>query len=108
MAGYILHYYNIIDRARVDELGPLSLPVVEKYGGEIMVASPVKVLKGKSIYSNMIIYKFESFEVALKCENSPESADFSKFRDQIIDGITIVLPSYTETENVIRSGYFRS
>ena len=108
MAGYILHYYNIMDRERVDELGPLSLPLVEKFGGEIMVASPVKLQKGKFIYSNMIIYKFESFEAALKCENSQESADFSIFRDQIIDGITMVLPGNSETENVISSGYFRS
>ena len=107
MAGYILHYYNIIDRARVDELGPLSLPIVEKYGGEIMVASPVKVPKGKSIYSSMIIYKFESFEAALKCYHSPESVDLSKLRDQIIDGISMVLPGHTETESVISSGYFQ-
>ena len=45
MAGYVLHYYNIIDRSRVDELGPLSLPTVEKCGGEIIVASPVKMLR---------------------------------------------------------------
>ena len=108
MAGYILHYYNIIDRARVDELGPLSLPVVEKYGGEIMVASPVKVLKGETTYSNMIIYKFESFEAALKAYHSPESADFSKFRDQIVDVISMVLPGHTETEKVISSGYFQN
>ena len=107
MAGYILHYYNIIDRSRVDELGPLSLPSVEKCGGEIMVASPVKMLKGETAYSNMIIYKFESFESALECHRL-ESTDFSKFRDQIIDGISMVLPGHTETESVISSGYFQS
>ena len=107
MAGYVLHYYNIIDRSRVDELGPLSLPAVEECGGEILVASPVKVLKGKTTYSNMIIYKFESFEVALKCYNS-ESAEFSKLRDQIVDVTSMVLPGHSETEKVISSGYFQS
>jgi len=100
-------YYNIIDRARVDELGPLSLPGVEKCGGEIIVASPVKMLKGKATYSNMIIYKFESFEAALKCYHSPESSEFYRFRDQIVDVVSMVLPGHSETENVISSGYFQ-
>ena len=107
MAGYILHYYNIIDRSRVDELGPLSLPGVEKYGGEIMVASPVKMLKGKTAYSNMIIYKFKSFETALECHQS-ESAEFREFRDQIVDVISMVLPGHSETQDVINSGYFQA
>ncbi len=107
MAGYILHYYNIIDRSRVDELGPLSLPSVEKCGGEIMVASPVKMLKGETAYSNIIIYKFESFETALECHRL-ENAEFSKLRDQIVDVITMVLPGDSETEKVINSGYFQS
>ena len=108
MAGYILHYYNIIDRSRVDELGPLSLPVVEKCGGELVVASPVKMLKGEATYSNMIIYKFESFEAALKCYNSPESSEFHKLRDQIVDVVSMALPGDSETEKVISSGYFQS
>ncbi len=108
MAGYVLHYYNIIDRSRVDELGPLSLPIVEKYGGEAMVGSPVKVLKGKTTYSSMVIYKFESFESALEFYHSPENADLSEFRDQAIDGISMVLPGHTETKTVIGSGYFQS
>ncbi|MCF6199863.1 MAG: DUF1330 domain-containing protein [Hyphomicrobiaceae bacterium] len=106
MAGYILHYYNIIDRSRVDELGPMSLPGVEKCGGEIIVASPVKMLKDKTTYSNMIIYKFESFETALECYNL-ESEEFRKFRDQIVDVITMVLPGHSATKSVISSGYFQ-
>ncbi|KZL17370.1 hypothetical protein PsWM33_05301 [Pseudovibrio sp. WM33] len=34
MAGYVLHHYNIIDRSRIEELGPRSLPIIEN-----MVAS---------------------------------------------------------------------
>ncbi len=70
MAGYVLHYYNIRDRSRVDELGPLSLTLLEKYGGEVMVGSPVKAPNGTAAYSSMVIYKFAIFAAALEFYHS--------------------------------------
>ncbi len=108
MAGYVLHHYNIVDRSRIDELGPMSLPIVEKYGGELIVASPVKTLAGSSPYASMVIYKFESFEAALRFYQSPEMAELAKFRNQVIEGFVTVLPDHPETENVVKSGYFET
>lgn len=108
MAGYVLHHYNVIDRSRVDELGPLSLVIAEKYGAEVIVASPVKVLKGKTKYSNMVIYKLKSFEAAPEFCHSPEMVEFAVLRDQIVNGFAMVLPGFSETEKAINSGYFRS
>ena len=106
MAGYVLHHYNIIDRFRIDELGPMSLPIVEKYYGELVVASPVKTLVGSTSYANMVIYKFESFEAALTFYHSPEMTELAEFRDQVIEGFATVIPGHAETESVVRSGYF--
>ena len=106
MSGFIINHYNIIDRSRVDELGPLSLPIIEKYGGIILIASPVKCLKGSTVYSNMVVYQFDNFDAALTCYHSSEMKDLAKLRDQIIDGIAMVLPGHSETEKVISSGYF--
>ena len=106
MAGYVLHHYNIIDRSRIDELGPMSLPIVEKYKGELIVASPVKTVIGSTSYSGMVVYKFDSFEAALKFYHSPEMIELAKFRDQVIEGFATVLPGHSETENVVKSGYF--
>ncbi len=106
MAGYVLHHYNIIDRSRIDELGPMSLPIVEKYKGELIVASPVKTLIGSTSYSSIVVYKFDSFEAALKFYHSPEMTELAKFRDQVIEGFATVLPGHFETENVVESGYF--
>ena len=106
MAGYVLHHYNIIDKSRVDELGPMSLPIIEKYGAEIIIASPVKALKGKT-YSHIVVYKFKSFKAALDFYHSSEMVEFAKIRDQIIEGIAMILPSHTETERVVSSGYFQ-
>ncbi|MEO9873707.1 MAG: DUF1330 domain-containing protein [Anderseniella sp.] len=105
MSGFVIHHYNIVDRSRVGELGPLSLPIVEKYGGTILIASPLKALKG-STYSNMVVYQFDSFDAALTFYHSNEMTDFAKLRDQIIDGISMVLPGHSETDQVVSSGYF--
>jgi uncharacterized protein (DUF1330 family) len=41
MSCYIIYHYNIFDEERIKLLGPLSLPIVEKFGGELVVASSV-------------------------------------------------------------------
>jgi uncharacterized protein (DUF1330 family) len=107
MAGYVLHHYNIIDRNRIAELGPKSLPIVEKYGGELIIASPVKTVIGSTSYASMVMYKFDSFEAALKFYHSPEMVELAKFRNQVIEGFATVLPSHSETESVVKLGYFK-
>jgi uncharacterized protein (DUF1330 family) len=106
MAGYVLHHYNIIDRSRIDDLGPMSLPILEKYGGELIVASPVKTLAGSTSYASMVIYKFDSFEAALEFYHSPEMTELAEFRNKVIEGFATVLPGHLETEHVVKSGYF--
>ncbi|KZL25800.1 DUF1330 domain-containing protein [Pseudovibrio sp. Ad37] len=106
MAGYVLHHYNIIDRSRIEELGPRSLPIIEKYGGELIVASPMKTLAGPTAYTNMVMYRFESFEAALKFYNSEDMTELRKFSSQVIDGFATVVPGHSETESVVKSGYF--
>lgn len=106
MSGYVLYHYNIIDRTRIDELGPMSDPIVEKYGGTLIVASPVKALKGATSYANMVIYEFDSFDAALTFYNAPEMAELAKFRNQVIEGFATVIPGHSETERVVKTGYF--
>ncbi|WP_306260090.1 DUF1330 domain-containing protein [Pararhizobium sp. IMCC21322] len=105
MSGFVIHHYNIIDRSRVDELGPLTLPIAEKYGADVIVASPVKALTGKT-YSHMVIYQLESFEAALSFLHSPEMKGLEEMRNQIIEGFAAVVPGHTETADVVKSGYF--
>lgn len=59
MSGFIIYHYNIVDKVRINELGPLSLPIIEKYGGVLVVASAVTCLEG-SPYTHMVVYKFDS------------------------------------------------
>lgn len=106
MAGYVLYHYNIIDRSRIDELGPLSLPIVEKYGGQLVIASPVKTLVGSTPYASMVMYEFFNFTKALEFYQSPEMAKLAEFRDQVIEGFATVIPGHSETGAVVKSGYF--
>ncbi len=106
MSGFIIHHYNITDRSRIDQLGPLSRPIVEKYGGAILISSPIKAFKGNSPYVSMVVYQFDDFDAALACYHSSEMQDLTPLRDQIIDGISMILPGHSETEKVMNSGYF--
>lgn len=93
MSGYIIYHYNITDKERIDQLGPLSLPIIEKYAGELVVASGVRVLEG-SPYTNMVIYKFQSMEAAKAFYESEESQELAKLRNEITEGIVIFVPEY--------------
>lgn len=106
MPGFVINHYNIIDRSRIHELGPLTLPIAQKYGAEIIIASPVKALVGKT-YSHMVVYQLESFEAALAFYHSPELAALAEMKNQIIEGFSTVVPGHTETEKVVQSGYFK-
>ena len=56
MKCYIIYHYNILDTERIEQLGPLSLPIVEKYGRELVVGSSVHCLEG-STYTHMVAYR---------------------------------------------------
>jgi len=93
MSGYIIYHYNIIDQTRIDELGPLSLPILEKYSGELVVGSGVRVLEGSS-YTNMVIYKFKSLDAAKAFYESEEAQELSKLRNEITEGFVVFVPEH--------------
>ena len=93
MSGYIIYNYNVVDKERINELGPLSLPIIEKYGGELVVASTVTSLEG-SPYSHMVVYKFGSKERAQAFYESEESKELSKLRNKVTEGFVVIVPEY--------------
>ena len=86
MSYYIIYHYNILDNERIDLLGPLSRPIIEKHGGELVIANYVDCLEGSSPYSHMVVYKFKSKEVAKTFYESEESRELSKLRNEITEG----------------------
>jgi len=93
MSAYIVHSYNILDRSRIDELGPLSLPVVEKFGGEICIGSYVKHLENAP-FSHMVVYKFPSIAAAESYYASEENRKIIEFRKELIEGSVVLVPGF--------------
>jgi len=93
VSGYIIYHYNILDRERIELLGPLSLPIVEKYGGELVVGSSVTTLEGLP-YTHMVVYKFKTKESARSFYESEQSQELSKLRNEITEGFVVFVPEY--------------
>jgi uncharacterized protein (DUF1330 family) len=94
MSCYVIYHYNILDNERIDELGPLSLPIVKKFGGELVVASAITFLEGHSPYDGMVAYKFENIEIAKNFYESEDSRELSKLRNEITEGFAVLVPEY--------------
>jgi len=94
MSCYIIYHYNIIDRERIEQLGPLSIPIVEKFGGELLIAHYTDFLEGSSPYSHMVVYKFESKERAKRFYESEESRELSKLRNEVTEGFAVLMPQF--------------
>lgn len=93
MSAYIIYSYNVVDKKRINELGPLSLPIVKKYGGELIVASLVTSLEG-SPYSHMVVYKFGSMGAAQAFYESEESRELSKLRNEVTEGTVVIVSKF--------------
>jgi len=94
MSCYIIYHYNILDKERIELLGPLSLPIVEKHGGELVIANYADCLEGSSPYKHMVVYKFKSKEIAKNFYESEESRELSKLRNEITEGFALLMPEY--------------
>ncbi|MEH6451338.1 MAG: DUF1330 domain-containing protein [Oleispira sp.] len=94
MSCYIINHYNIIDKERIELLGPLSMPIVEKFGGELVIANYADFLEGSSPYSHMVVYKFKTKELAKSFYECEESQKLSKLKNEVLEGFTILMPEY--------------
>lgn len=93
MSHYIIYHYNILDREKIAQLGPLSLPIVKKFGGQLVIGSNVSCLEGSS-YTHMVAYTFSDKDSAYKFYTSAESRELSKLRNEITEGVVIMVPEY--------------
>jgi uncharacterized protein (DUF1330 family) len=94
MSCYIIYHYNIIDKERIELLGPLSLPIVKKFEGELVIANFADCLEGTSQYSHIVVYKFKSKELAKSFYESDESRELSKLRNEVTEGFAVLMPQY--------------
>jgi len=94
MSCYVIYHYNIVDKERIALLGPLSMPIVQKCGGELVIAHGVNCLEGSSPYSHMVVYKFKDDEQATKFYKSEESQELSTLRNEVTEGFVVMMPQF--------------
>ncbi len=95
MSGYLIYHYNVLDAKRIQELGPMTLPALQRFEGTLVVASGVRYVEGDS-YSNMVVYRFPSMEIARAFYESEEIQRAAKLRHEVTEGIVMFLPEWSE------------
>jgi len=97
MPGYMILHYDITNYSKIDKLTKLSLPVNKKFGGKVIIGSPVKTLEGAAS-SHIVVLEFDSFDLAINYYNSPENQELSILRNQITKGWVTVVPGHSESD----------
>ena len=100
MAGYVVFHYNVLDPDHIDELGPRSLPILERYGGELVVGSVVKRLEG-SPFTHMVVYRFANEAAAMAYHGCDEMRDLSTLRHGITEGFAVYVPELGGAEPAV-------
>jgi len=91
MPVYYINSYDIVDPATFSKYGPAVLPILKKYGAEVL-ASDVQgiAIEGEPRTMNAII-RFPSLEAALECYRDPEYQPVKAIRLQSVKNCTMVL-----------------
>lgn len=80
MAVYLINSYDIYDFKEFENYPPQVLPLLEKYGAEVLASeTEAFALEGKAKTMNAII-KFPSKEAVLECYNDLQYQEVMKIR----------------------------
>jgi uncharacterized protein (DUF1330 family) len=75
-----MNSYDITDMEEYQKYGPLAIPLIMKYGGEVLAADTSGIaVEGQARSMNAII-TFPSEDAALSCYNDPEYQEVKKVR----------------------------
>ena len=75
-----MNSYDITDPNEYAKYGPLAVPLIVKYGGEVLAADTTGIaIEGSARQMNAII-RFPSQDAALRCYNDPEYQEVRKIR----------------------------
>ncbi|MBC7829126.1 MAG: DUF1330 domain-containing protein [Chitinophagaceae bacterium] len=98
MKVYYMNSYDIIDLEKYQQYGPLAVPLIIKYGGEVLAADTEGIaVEGNSRTMNAII-RFPSEEAALNCYNDPEYQQVKKIRIGATTNCTMILVKHFSQE----------
>jgi uncharacterized protein (DUF1330 family) len=99
MAVYLINSYDIVDMEDFKNYPPKVLPLLLKYGAEVLASDIEAVeLEGKSKTMNAII-KFPSREAVFKCYNDPDYQEIKKIRHRTTTNCTMVIVKEYEVKS---------
>ena len=92
MAGYwVVRGGEIHDPEALLTYGKLWPPVAKRYGAELIAGKgKVDTREGKA-YTRQLIVRFESYEQAQACYDSPEYAELKKLAQRAYDRELVIL-----------------
>jgi uncharacterized protein (DUF1330 family) len=98
MPVYYMNSYDIINADEYQKYGPLAIPLIMKYGGEVLAADTDGVaVEGDAKNMNAII-RFPSEQAALSCYNDPEYQEVKKIRLNSTSNCSMVLVKHFNSE----------
>ena len=91
MPVYFMNSYDIVDEQQFSQYAPQVIPLLKKYGAEVVAADVEGIpIEGNPRKMNAII-KFPSTDAALKCYNDPEYQPLKAIRIGSTANCTVVL-----------------
>jgi len=91
MEVYLINSYDIVNGEEFKRYGPLVLPLLQKYGAEVLASDVEGVaLEGKPRTMNAII-RFPSEEAVHRCYNDPAYQEIKKIRLSTTANCTMVI-----------------
>jgi uncharacterized protein (DUF1330 family) len=91
MPVYYMNSYDITNTDEYQKYGPLAIPLIIKYGGEVLAADTDGIaIEGNAKQMNAII-RFPSEDAALSCYNDPEYQEVKKIRVNSTANCSMVL-----------------
>ena len=93
-----MNSYDITDMEKYKQYGPLAVPLIMKYGGEVLAADTEGIaVEGHARSMNAII-RFPSEDAALSCYNDPEYQEVKKIRIGSTTNCTMILVKHFSQE----------
>lgn len=98
MPVYYMNSYDITDANEYAKYGPLAVPLIMKYGGEVLAADTAGLAVEGSARNMNAIIRFPSEEAALRCYNDAEYQQVRMIRINSTSNCTMVLVKHFQKE----------
>jgi uncharacterized protein (DUF1330 family) len=92
MTVYAIAQLSIADRARYDRYAAAFMPVLRRYGGQLVAADEApEVMEGRWRGDKVVVVAFPDREALLRWARSPEYEEIAVDRRAATDGVVLVV-----------------